>query len=254
MIAYFLRKLKAINKPLSEQEKNASRRIRLAQYDGVASDLPSSEAFNSDLHLVEQLRQGDEDAFTQLFNRYYASMLRFAHIYAAEHSKEIVQEAWSIVLKHLNDFNGQVALKIWLFRFLRESIRTHIQAEGSNVPDYSKLNISATYAHPTVAPRRFFPPGNPKKEGRWAYPPQRWSDSSHEHFSSSNIHAYLQQCIGSLASELQEILALRDIEGWTADEVCSLLEITDENQRVLLHHARSQVRQALEQRFNEEQA
>jgi len=254
LIAYFLRKLKAISKLPSEQEKNASRHIPLAQLDEVASDLPSSEAFNSDLQLVELLRQGDEGAFTHLFNRYYASMLRFAHIYASKYTKEIVQEAWSIVLKHLNDFNGQIALKVWIFRFLRESTRVHIQAEGNTIPDYSKLNISATYAYPTVAPWRFFAKGNPETEGRWEFPPQRWRGSTQASSSSSKIGTYLQQTIEKLPLELQEIVTLRDIEGWTADEVCSLLEITDENQRVLLHHARTQVRQALEHYFKGEQA
>ena len=42
------------------------------------------------------------------------------------------------------------------------------------------------------------------------------------------------------------MIRLRDVEGWSSDEVRNALDITEVNQRVLLHRARAKVRQALE--------
>ena len=46
----------------------------------------------------------------------------------------------------------------------------------------------------------------------------------------------------------RQVIVLRDIEGWEGHEVCDLLDLSEANQRVLLHRARSKVRQALEDR------
>ena len=240
MIAYFLRMFKAIRKLLSKQEEHRSHSFVPPQQDVIPVETNPPEAFNTDFHLVELLRIGDETAFTQLFNRYYTSMLRLTHIYASEYAKEIVQETWFMVLQQLDRFHGQITLKVWIFRALRDSIEAHLQTEGRSIVDFSQQNIQEIATHPTVAPWRFFSQGNPNTEGRWFYPPQQWQSLADNHLDSSTIRVYLQQLIQGLVLELQEIVTLRDIEGWTADEVCSLFEIIDESQRVLLHHARTQ--------------
>ncbi|GAC1355108.1 MAG: sigma-70 family RNA polymerase sigma factor [Ktedonobacteraceae bacterium] len=252
MIAYFLRMFKAIRKLLSKQEEHRSHSFVPPQQDVIPVETNPPEAFTIDFHLVELLRIGDETAFTQLFNRYSTSMLRLTHMYVSEYAKEIVQETWFMVLQQLDRFHGQIPLKVWIFRALRDSIEAHLHTEGRSIVDFSQQNIQEIAPHPTVAPWGFFSQGNPNTEGRWFSPPQQWQSLPENHLASSTIRVYLQQVIQGLALELQEIVTLRDIEGWTADEVCSLLEITDESQRVLLHHARTQIRHGLEQYFSKE--
>jgi RNA polymerase sigma-70 factor (ECF subfamily) len=56
----------------------------------------------------------------------------------------------------------------------------------------------------------------------------------------------IQVAIDMLPARQRVVITLRDVEGWPAAEVCALLELSEANQRVLLHHARSHVRTALE--------
>jgi RNA polymerase sigma-70 factor (ECF subfamily) len=50
-----------------------------------------------------------------------------------------------------------------------------------------------------------------------------------------------------LPNTQRNVISLRDVEGFSPEEVCSVLDLSEGNQRVLLHRARSRVRAALEQ-------
>ena len=52
--------------------------------------------------------------------------------------------------------------------------------------------------------------------------------------------------LSACATAQREVIVLRDMEGFSSDEVCRRLEISEANQRVLLHRARSRVRSVLE--------
>ena len=67
---------------------------------------------------------------------------------------------------------------------------------------------------------------------------------------SGEMLACVRREMLTLSSNQREVMRLRDIEGWTSDEVCNALEISETNQRVLLHRARSRVRRALEAYFD----
>jgi RNA polymerase sigma-70 factor (ECF subfamily) len=56
----------------------------------------------------------------------------------------------------------------------------------------------------------------------------------------------VEETIRGLPVQQRRVISLRDVEGWTSEEVCDLLDLTEGNQRVLLHRARSRVRGALE--------
>jgi RNA polymerase sigma-70 factor (ECF subfamily) len=62
----------------------------------------------------------------------------------------------------------------------------------------------------------------------------------------------IEMAIDMLPEAQREVILLRDVDGWTPMEVSEVLEITDGNQRVLLHRARSKVRAALEEYLNPE--
>ena len=67
-----------------------------------------------------------------------------------------------------------------------------------------------------------------------------------ERLLSQETLARLAGAIEALPETQREVIRLRDVEGFSAAEVAGALDITDGNQRVLLHRARSKVRAALE--------
>ena len=83
------------------------------------------------------------------------------------------------------------------------------------------------------------------ESGRWLLGPQSWSGAPEEQLLARETRTYIQQAVDALPSSQRAVIELRDIEGWTSDEVCRHLGISEANQRVLLHRARSKVRQAL---------
>jgi RNA polymerase sigma-70 factor (ECF subfamily) len=201
--------------------------------------------------LLEKLRNGDEAVFVSLIQRYHSPMLRLAIIYLPDRflAEEVVQETWLAVLQGLKKFEGRSSLKTWIFRILLNIVKTRGQREGRSVP-FSSLSSFASESsdESEVDPDWFLPPGSPMVPGRglWVSLPHNWSDIPEERLLSQETRACIHAAINMLAPQQRYVIILRDIAGWTAQEVCDFLSISEGNQRVLLHRARSHVRRALE--------
>jgi RNA polymerase sigma-70 factor (ECF subfamily) len=193
--------------------------------------------------LVERLRRRDEQAFAQLVDLYGASMLRVARSFVptTAAAEEVVQEAWLGVLGGIDRFEERSSLKTWLFRIVVNTARTKGVRESRSVP------FSALAREPTVEPERFLGPDDPDHPGAWATPPHEWPASRLEQRETRDV---IDGTIAELPPLQRQVITLRDIEGWTAEETCNALELTETNQRVLLHRARARVRRALEDYFN----
>jgi len=200
----------------------------------------------TDQQILTALRMGDEAAFTGLVERHSASMLRIALIYVNDQAtaEEVVQETWVAALRGLNGFEGRSSLKTWLFTILTNRARTRAVRENRYVP----LEIEGELeAEPIVTPERFNPPG-----GQFAYhwadgsQPQHWDLIPEDRLLAQETRAVVLDAIESLPPNQRQVIRLRDVEGFSAAEVCNMLEISETNQRVLLHRARGRVRQALE--------
>jgi RNA polymerase sigma-70 factor (ECF subfamily) len=213
-----------------------------------AGPVSTSEA---ELKLIEALRQGDETAFVMLIDQYHTALLRLALIYTSSRAvaEEIVQETWIGVLQGIHRFEGRSSLKTWIFRILINQAKKRAQRENRQIPFSALWNPEAEPDEPAVALDRFQPADDPKWPGHWVSQPERWDDIPESRLLSEETRAYLLQAIENLPPSQQEVITLRDIEGWSPEEVCNLLGITEVNQRVLLHRARSKVRGALEQYF-----
>ena len=203
----------------------------------------------SDMELVEALRRGEEEAFALLLSRYQNPMLRIARIYVASHAvaEEVVQEAWLGLLQGLNRFEGRSSLKTWLFRILTNRAKTRGEREGRSIPFSALEDRSDESYEPSVEPERFLPPDHAKWPGHWALPPRSWDDVPESRLLAHEAREQIATAIDALPASQRVVISLRDIEGWAAGEVCELLGITETNQRVLLHRARSSVRRVLEQ-------
>jgi RNA polymerase sigma-70 factor, ECF subfamily len=198
-----------------------------------------------DHELVQRLREGDESAFVELIDRYGATMLRVAQMYVRDRAsaEEVVQETWLAVLNGIDRFEGRSSLKTWLFRILTNRAKTRGERDGRVLPFSALAGASDEADEPSVDPDRFLGPDSPRP-GAWAAPPRAWPQDKLIERETLNV---IDMAIGKLPEAQREVILLRDVEGWTPMEVADALEITDGNERVLLHRARSKVRAALEE-------
>jgi RNA polymerase sigma-70 factor, ECF subfamily len=204
-----------------------------------------------DVQLVRSLRDGDEAAFALLTREYHHSLLRVARIYVSSRAvaEEVVQETWLGVLQGLDRFEGRSSLRTWVFRILTNIAKTRAQREGRTLP-FSALARPDAVPEPAVESERFRAQDDPSWPGHWSSPPQAWN-APEERLLGGEVRAVVEQAIEELAPAQRAVISLRDVEGWPSDEVCNALDISETNQRVLLHRARSKVRRALEDYLTE---
>ena len=199
----------------------------------------------AEAQLLDALRAGDERAFSELVREYHASLVRIARMYVSTRAsaEEVVQETWLAVLKGLDRFEGRSTLRTWIFRIATNIAKTRGQRDARSLP-FSALG-DAEGDEPSVDADRFAPPGE-RWAGHWKSYPERWETLPAERLLAAETLARVHEAIEALPPAQARVITLRDVEGRSAEEVCSALEISETNQRVLLHRARSRIRQTLE--------
>jgi RNA polymerase sigma-70 factor (ECF subfamily) len=226
---------------------------------GTAYQAPGSEsaptgaAVAGELELVAALRRGDEAAFVSLVERYQPTMLRVAALYVHTPAvaEDVVQETWLGVLRSLERFEGRSSLKTWIFRILANRAKSRGEREGRSIP-FSALAGAEDADEPAVEPERFLPPEHGRWPGHWSSLPQSWEGLPEQQLLAGETAGLIKATIQTLPSSQQMVITLRDVEGWSADEVRAALGVSDGNQRVLLHRARAKVRRVLERYFAHE--
>lgn len=197
--------------------------------------------------LVAALRRGDEQAFTQLVTSLHSAMLRVARMYVANRAaaEDVIQQTWLGVLQGLDRFEGRSSLRTWIFRILVNTAKTRGKSESRSVPFSALAEAEATEDEPAVPPERFLLDEQDPAKGHWVSAPRDWSTLPEDRLLSAEARAVIAQAIAALPPAQREVITLRDVDGVSADEVCEALAISQGNQRVLLHRARTKVRRAL---------
>ncbi len=216
---------------------------------GAQSAAPTMPArTNEELRLVDALRKREESAFLELVNRYHAPLLRLATFYVPSRAvaEEVVQETWLGVLQGIDRFEGRASLKTWIYRILINRAQTRGQREARSIPFSAMSRPEAEPFEPAVPAERFRGPDDEWPD-HWAVPPKSWGADPEKRLLAQETRAIIQKAIDALPPNQREVITLRDVEEWTAEEVCNVLSISETNQRVLLHRARSKVRAVLEQ-------
>ena len=200
-------------------------------------------SFADDAELVAALRAGDEDAFCWLVDAYSARLHRLARsfVHTAAAAEEVVQETWLAVIRGIAGFERRSSLATWIYRILTNQARRRGARDHRSIPMSSLVGED----EPVVAFDNFFPAGH-EQAGHWATTPSRWQNLPAEQLEASETIDVVRRAIEDLAPLPRQVIVLRDVEGWSAAEVADLLEITDANQRVLLHRARTRVRRAVD--------
>jgi RNA polymerase sigma-70 factor (ECF subfamily) len=213
--------------------------------DQVHEDQGTDAAPTDEADLVIRLRNGDETAFQVIVARYHRTMIAVAHSYVKsnEVAEEVAQEAWLGVLNGIDRFEGRSSLKTWVLRILVNTALTRSGREARSVP-FSSL-VPADEEEPAVEPERFQQPGAPFP-GHWARFPEDWSTLPADALLGRETLDLVKRAIEELPEAQRTVITMRDIAGFTAEEVREALDLSEGNQRVLLHRARSRVRAALE--------
>lgn len=209
-----------------------------------------NETSQREEQLLVALRAGDERAFLSLVRAQHGALIRVAlgYVRASEIAEEVAQEAWAGFLESLPRFQpGSATLKTWLFRILINCARARGRKERRSVP-MSALSPESDDEGPVVSADRFVPDGE-VWAGHWSSAPRTFvlDDPA----VSRETRDLLCEALAALPENQREVMMLRDVEGFSGEEVCSALTLSEANQRVLLHRARAKVRSFLEARLGE---
>jgi RNA polymerase sigma-70 factor (ECF subfamily) len=196
---------------------------------------------NQDREIVMALRLGDEQTFTALFRMHSPTMRRLARGYASSDAvaQEIVQETWTAIITGIERFEGRSTLATWMLSILANQAKAHSARERRSLP----MSSMASDSKAVIDADRFQGDDDPWP-GHWATPPRPWQ-SPERRLLSLEAREHLRRGLCELPERQRAIVALRDVEGLSAQEVCRRLELSPENQRVLLHRGRARLRAAL---------
>jgi len=201
----------------------------------------TTTAVSDDAAVVARLLAGDEAAFDTLVSAYQGSMLRVARVFLSKPdvAEEVVQETWLAVLRGLRAFEGRASLKTWIFRILANRARGRATREARVVP-FAELASADDEQSDADLERRF------SADGQWTDPPTDWRVHSPEALVlRQEVMQHLATALEALPPAQRTVVTLRDVDGWSSEEVCESLEISEGNQRVLIHRARTRLRAAL---------
>jgi RNA polymerase sigma-70 factor (ECF subfamily) len=161
-----------------------------------------------------------------------------------------VQETWLGVLRGLDRFEGRSSLKTWIFHILANTAKTRAAREGRSVPFSALAEAEMESDEPAIEPERF-QPADGSHPGGWVSFPKSWDELPEQRLLSGETMARIGEAIQALPEGQRMVITLRDVDGCSAEEARNILGVSETNQRVLLHRARTRVRRALERYLDE---
>ncbi|GJL67995.1 MAG: RNA polymerase sigma24 factor [Nitrospirales bacterium] len=209
---------------------------------------PSSHTLHDTLKLdepglVQALQAGDEQVFAAVMDWYSGSLLRLALSFVPSRAvaEEVVQETWMGVFEGIHRFESRSSFKTWLFRILTNRAKTR----GIRENRYEPFGLSASSDEGlSLEDSLFISEGS--RMGHWKDPPNAWEpDTPERALLSKECRVAIETAIENLPATQRQVMTLRDIEGVSSEEICNILGISETNQRVLLHRARTKVRREL---------
>jgi RNA polymerase sigma-70 factor, ECF subfamily len=204
-----------------------------------------------DERLIAGLRAGDESVFAELVDTHGEAMLKIAAgmVSSAAVAEEVVQETWLAVFTGIHRFEGRSSLRTWIFRILMNTANTQRARDARSLP-FSDLGRELLDDEPAVDPERFLPPEGQRWPGHWSTPPQAWNSDPESRVLATETLEIVRGVLDTLPSGQRAVVTLRDVQGWTSEEVSEALGLSRGNQRVLLHRARSRLRRVLDERMH----
>lgn len=197
--------------------------------------------------LLEKLRAGDEAAFAALVDRFHGRLFALATTFTRSPSlaEDIVQETWLAVIRGLRSFEARSTLGTWMYGILVRRARTMAAREARTEAVAALTNGHANGGEVEWSPGL-------GRVGLWDRRPVPWGlQDPAEMFQSREVMETVAVALGGLPPAQRQVVLLRDVEGLAAGEVCNILDLTETNQRVLLHRGRARIRRALDDYLRE---
>jgi RNA polymerase sigma-70 factor (ECF subfamily) len=207
------------------------------------TDLASSR----DLPTIQLLLDGDETTFTMLVDQHQPAMLRLAQMHVASRAvaEEVVQEAWIGILKGLRTFEGRSSLRTWMYKIVTNLAKTRGVREGRSLP------FSALAGDDDPVDPSWFQGSKDRFPGGWRTFPDDWRGIPEDRLLGQETLDHISRALDGMPAAQAEVVRLRDVLGWSSDEVCNALDLTETNQRVLLHRGRNRIRRELDAYLSE---
>jgi len=203
---------------------------------------------SADAATIERLLAGDEATFMMLVDQNQPSMVRLAQMYVSSHAvaEEVVQEAWIGILKGLPSFEGRSSLRTWMYKIVTNVAKTRGVREGRSLPFSSLAGEHDDPVDPSwfQGPDESFP-------GGWRTFPDDWRGIPKDRLLGRETLDQISRALDGMPPMQAEVVRLRDVQGWSSDEVCNALDLSETNQRVLLHRGRSRIRRDLDAYLSE---
>jgi RNA polymerase sigma-70 factor (ECF subfamily) len=198
--------------------------------------------------LLEALRHGDQDAFAALVDANSPWMMRLARSYVSTRAsaEDVVQEAWLRCLRGLEGFQARSSLRTWLFAIVTNCSLRRAERDARSVPFSELARREAASGEPEPLEDRFFDASHPRWANCWSTFSPPWDGLPEDRLLAGEVAARIEAAASRLPEAQRTVFLLRDVEGWSSEDVCNALEISGSNQRVLLHRARHAVRSVLE--------
>jgi len=218
----------------------------------LASSRSGLRPFNIEADLVEALRGGDEGAFDTLILRHHTALVRLAQVWVrdATAAEEVAQETWLAVVLGIHSFQGRSPLKSWIFGILANKAKRRGARESRSRP-LSAFDAAFDGENSTgISPDHFYPRDH-EWAGHWTYPLADEESCPERHFLAEEAGGFILQKIDELPVQYRSVILLRDLHGLTTEETCTILSISANNLRVILHRARTRLRVALEPYLND---
>ena len=199
-------------------------------------------AQRSESELLDALVDGDQGAFDWLVRKHWRSMQRVACglVRSDTVAAEVVQEAWISVFKEIKNFRRESSLRNWIYRILVNRAHRVGKKEARSIP-FSQLLTGDARSSDRDPVDEF------TSAGRWRSPVHGWvhSDPQEQTMNRQGLEL-LAGFLEDLPESQRVVVTMRDVEGLDTGEICELLQISEANQRVLLHRGRTALRRAME--------
>jgi RNA polymerase sigma-70 factor, ECF subfamily len=189
---------------------------------------------HTDLDVARRILDGDEPTFSAMVTRHHRAMIGVARTFVKDDAsaEEVVQDTWVAFLDALPRFEGRASLRTFLFRILANRARTRAVRDSRQVP-FSSIDETGDF----VDAARF------DSTGHWIRAPRPWEwDTPEAMVSNKEVLRWFEEALKELPERQRAVLLLRDVEDLDSAEVCEVLEVSEGNQRVLLHRARAAIR------------